>query len=119
MAVQEVIRKHSIANGTFYDRKSKYGSMEVLDAERLREPEVENLRSKKRLADTMLDTYDHTAHSVIRLQLCSKQRQPDTNFIFLAVVTLRAEEDHPRAQFPEPLPEIVHLRPAGFFTLWP
>ena len=33
--VSEVIRKHGIANGTFYRWKSKYGGMEVSEARRL------------------------------------------------------------------------------------
>ena len=55
MPAQDVIRKHGIANGTFYRWKSKYGGMEVLEAERLRELEAENARLKKLLAETMLE----------------------------------------------------------------
>ncbi len=51
----EVIRKHGIANGTFYRWKSKYGGMELSDAKRLRELEVENAKLKKLLAETMLE----------------------------------------------------------------
>ena len=39
MPAQDVIRKHGIANGTFYRWKSKYGGMEVSEAKRLRELE--------------------------------------------------------------------------------
>jgi len=39
MPAQEVIRKHGIANGTFYQWKEKFGGMEVSDAKRLRDPE--------------------------------------------------------------------------------
>lgn len=55
MSAQELIRKHGIANGTFYRWKSKYGGMEVSEAKRLRELEAENAKLKKLLADTMLD----------------------------------------------------------------
>jgi putative transposase len=51
----EIIRKHGIANGTFYRWKSKYGGMEIAEAKRLKELETENARLKKLLADTMLD----------------------------------------------------------------
>ena len=51
----EIIRKHGIANGTFYRWKSKYGGMEIAEAKRLKELEAENARLKKLLADTMLD----------------------------------------------------------------
>ena len=52
---QELIRKHGIANGTFYRWKSKYGGMDVSEAKRLRELEVENAKLKKLLAETLLD----------------------------------------------------------------
>lgn len=55
MPAQEVIRKHGIANGTFYRWKSKFGGMEVSEAKRLRELEAENAKLKKLLAETMLD----------------------------------------------------------------
>ena len=51
----EVIRKHGIANGTFYRWKSKYGGLEVSEAKRLRELESENAKLKKLLAETMLE----------------------------------------------------------------
>lgn len=55
MPAQEVVRKHGIANGTFYRWKSKYGGMEVSEAKRLRELEAENAKLKRLLADTMLE----------------------------------------------------------------
>lgn len=55
MPAQEVVRKHGIANGTFYRWKSKFGGMEVSEAKRLRELEAENARLKKLLAETMLE----------------------------------------------------------------
>ena len=51
----ELIRKHGIANGTFYRWKSKFGGMEVAEARRLRELEAENSKLKKLLADTILE----------------------------------------------------------------
>tara|TARA_R110002124_G_scaffold280303_1_gene453506 strand:+ start:143 stop:409 length:267 start_codon:yes stop_codon:yes gene_type:complete len=55
MPAQEVVRKHGIANGTFYRWKSKYGGMEVSEAKRLRELEAENAKLKRLLAETMLE----------------------------------------------------------------
>ncbi len=55
ISAQEVVRKHGIANGTFYRWKSKYGGMEVSEAKRLRELEAENAKLKRLLADTMLE----------------------------------------------------------------
>ena len=55
VSAQELIRKHDIANGTFYRWKSKFGGMEVSDAKRLRELEAENAKLKKLLAETMLE----------------------------------------------------------------
>lgn len=54
-SVKEIIRRHAIAEQTFYRWKSKFGGMEVSDARRLRELESENARLKKLLAETMLD----------------------------------------------------------------
>jgi putative transposase len=55
VSAQDLIRKHGIANGTFYRWKSIYGGMEVSEARRLRELETENARLKKLLAETLLD----------------------------------------------------------------
>jgi len=55
LPANEVIRKHGIANGTFYRWKSKYGGMEVAEAKRLKELETENARLKKLLAETLLE----------------------------------------------------------------
>ncbi len=55
MPAQQLIRKHGIANGTFYRWKSKFGGMEVSEAKRLRELEAENAKLKKLLAETMLE----------------------------------------------------------------
>ena len=55
LSAQDVIRKHGIAAGTFYRWKSKFGSMDVSEAKRLRELEAENAKLKRLLADTMLE----------------------------------------------------------------
>ncbi len=55
MPAQQLIRKHGIANGTFYRWKSKFGGMEVSEAKRLRELEAENAKLKRLLAETMLE----------------------------------------------------------------
>jgi len=55
LPASEVIRKHGIANGTFYRWKSKYGGMEVSEVKRLKELEAENAKLKKLLAETMLE----------------------------------------------------------------
>jgi len=51
----EVCRRHGISQQTFYRWKSKYGGLEVSDAQKLKALEDENRRLKKLLADTMLD----------------------------------------------------------------
>lgn len=53
--VRDIIRRHGIAEQTFYRWKSKYGGMQVSDAKRLKALEDENTRLKKLLADQMLD----------------------------------------------------------------
>ena len=53
--MKEIIRRHCIAEQTFYRWKSKFGGMEVSDAKRLRELESENAKLKKLLAEQKLD----------------------------------------------------------------
>ena len=48
-------RKRGISDATFYNRRGRYGGMEVSDARRLRSREDENRRLKKLLAESMLD----------------------------------------------------------------
>jgi putative transposase len=54
-ATEEVCRRHGISRQTFYRWKSKYGGMEVSDAQKLKALEDENRRLKKLLAESMLD----------------------------------------------------------------
>jgi hypothetical protein len=51
----EGTRKHGISEASFYNRKAKYGGLEVSEAKRLKGLESENVRLKKLLADAMLD----------------------------------------------------------------
>ena len=54
-SVKELVRRHGIAEQTFYRWKSKFGGMEVSDARKLRNLENENRRLKKLVADLSLD----------------------------------------------------------------
>ena len=54
-SVKEIIRRHGIAEQTFYRWKSKFGGMEVSDAKRLRELLSENDKLKNLLAGQMPD----------------------------------------------------------------
>ena len=49
--VVEVCRQHGISEQTLYRWKRKYGGMEVSDARRLKELELENHRLKRLLAE--------------------------------------------------------------------
>ena len=51
----DLARRHGVSEATIYNRKSKYGGLEVSEARRLRELESENAKLKRLLADTMLD----------------------------------------------------------------
>jgi putative transposase len=53
--VKEVCREHGIAENTYYRWKSKYGGMEISEARRLKELELENRRLKTALAEVMLE----------------------------------------------------------------
>ena len=46
--VKDVCREHGIAENTYYRWKSKYGGMDVNEARRLKELELENRRLKTR-----------------------------------------------------------------------
>lgn len=53
--VMEVIRRHGIAQKTYYNWKAKYGGLEISEARRLKALEEENRRLKKLVADQALD----------------------------------------------------------------
>ncbi len=51
----DLCREHGISDATFYNWKSKYGGLEVSEAQRLRQMEDENRRLKALVADLSLD----------------------------------------------------------------
>jgi putative transposase len=51
----DLCREHGISTATFYGWKSKYGGMEVGEAQRLKQLEDENRRLKHLVADLSLD----------------------------------------------------------------
>lgn len=53
--VEDLCRKLGISIGTFYNWRSKFGGLEVNEAKRLRELEVENNKLKRLLADKLLE----------------------------------------------------------------
>lgn len=53
--VDDICRKLGVSTGTFYNWRSKYAGLEVNEAKRLRELEVENNKLKKLLADKLLE----------------------------------------------------------------
>ena len=53
--VGDLIRRHGIAEGTYYRWKAKYGGMDVCDAKRLKQMEEENRRLKRLVAEQALD----------------------------------------------------------------
>lgn len=53
--VDDICRRHGVAQSTFYAWKSKFGGLEVNEAKRLRELEAENSKLKKLLAETLLE----------------------------------------------------------------
>jgi len=55
MPVKELCRKHGFSDASFYTWRAKFGGMEVSEARRLKDLEVENARLKKLLAEAMLD----------------------------------------------------------------
>lgn len=55
LGTAELVPKHGISEQTFYRWKSKFGGMELSEAKRLKELEVENRRLKRLVADQALD----------------------------------------------------------------
>ncbi len=53
--VGQILRKHGISRGTYYDWKSKYAGAGVAELRRLRELEAENARLKRMYADLALE----------------------------------------------------------------
>ena len=53
--VPDLAREHAISEATIYTWKSKYGGLEVSEAQRLRGLEEENRRLKHLVADLSLD----------------------------------------------------------------
>ena len=51
----QVCREHGISQNTFYKWKSKFGGMNVSEAQRLRQLEAENAKLKRIVADQALD----------------------------------------------------------------
>lgn len=55
MPVADLLRQHSISQGTYYRWKGAYGGMQVNELKRLKELEKENERLKGLVADQALD----------------------------------------------------------------
>ena len=55
LPVAELCRKHGISDATFYTWRSKYGGMEVSEAEGVKHLRDENARLKKLVAELSLD----------------------------------------------------------------
>jgi putative transposase len=51
----DICREHNISQNTFYTWKSKYGGMQVSEAQRLRQLEAENSKLKRIVADQAMD----------------------------------------------------------------
>jgi len=55
VAVEQILRKHGISRGTYYDWKSKYAGAGVAELRRLRDLEAENAKLKRMYADLALE----------------------------------------------------------------
>jgi putative transposase len=53
--IDELCRKHGVSKGTYYVWKSKFGGLEVSEAQRLRSLEIENSKLKSLVAEQALD----------------------------------------------------------------
>ncbi len=57
MPSKENGRKHGFSDASFYKWRARFGGMDVSDAKRLRELELENGKLKRLLAEAHLDIY--------------------------------------------------------------
>ena len=57
MPIKELGRKHGFSDASFYKWRAKYGGMDVSEAKRLRELELENGKLKRLLAEAHLDIH--------------------------------------------------------------
>ena len=55
LPIKELCRRHGFSEASYYLWKAKFGGMNVSDAKRLKELEVENTRLKKLLAESLLE----------------------------------------------------------------
>lgn len=55
LAVKELCRKHGFSEASCYGWKTKFGGMNVSEAQRLKSLETENAKLKKLLANSMLE----------------------------------------------------------------
>lgn len=55
LPIPDLLRKHGIAQQTYYRWKSKYGGLELSEAKRLKQLEEENRRLKRIVAEQVLD----------------------------------------------------------------
>ena len=55
VSVLDLCRKHAISKSTFYKWRTKYGGLEVSEAQRLKALELENQRLKKMYAELSLE----------------------------------------------------------------
>jgi putative transposase len=53
-SIEDICREEQISLATYHRWKQKYGGLNVQDAKRLKELELENTKLKRLLADTML-----------------------------------------------------------------
>ncbi len=53
--VAQILRKHGISQGTYYNWKAKYGGTSVSELKRLMELEAENAKLKKMYAELALE----------------------------------------------------------------
>ena len=55
VTVSQILRKHGISQGTYYNWKSKYGGTSVPELKRLKELEAENAKLKRMYAELALE----------------------------------------------------------------
>ena len=85
MPAQEVIRKHGIANGTFYRWKEKFSGMEISDVKRLRELEAVECKAEA-AARRDATRQDRAVRTLMQKKWCSRAQRRSCRRLFAAKV---------------------------------
>ena len=113
MPVKELCRKHGFSDAAFYGWRSKFGGLQVSEAKRLRELQVENAKLKKLLAEAHVDV--EALKVAFGVKRSPRPRSRSLNFCTLpfSVREFRHEIDEPRNRETTALGDVARVKPSS------